>query len=49
MGWNSWNKFACNVSDTLIRETAKALITTGLAKKGYEYINIDGQNNEHNT
>jgi hypothetical protein len=46
MGWNSWNKFACNVSDTLIRETAKALITTGLAKKGYEYVNIDGQDTE---
>jgi hypothetical protein len=23
MGWNSWNKFACNVSDALIRETAE--------------------------
>src|SRR5713101_2130224 len=24
MGWNSWNKFACNVSEQLIRETADA-------------------------
>ena len=22
MGWNSWNKFGCNVSDNLIREMA---------------------------
>lgn len=24
MGWNSWNKFGCNVSDKLIREIADA-------------------------
>ncbi|MGD0099943.1 MAG: glycoside hydrolase family 27 protein, partial [Acidobacteriota bacterium] len=24
MGWNSWNKFACNVSETLIKETSDA-------------------------
>jgi len=23
MGWNSWNKFACDVSETLIEETAQ--------------------------
>ena len=22
MGWNSWNKFACDVSEKLIKETA---------------------------
>ena len=27
MGWNSWNKFGCNVSDKLIRETPKLLDT----------------------
>jgi len=41
MGWNSWNKFACDVSDTLIRQTAEALVTSGLAKLGYNYVNID--------
>jgi alpha-galactosidase len=41
MGWNSWNKFACNVSETLIRETADAMVATGLKDAGYKYIVID--------
>ena len=27
MGWNSWNKFGCNVSEKLIKEMADALVT----------------------
>ena len=38
LGWNSWNQFQCNVSDALIRAQADALVTTGLAAKGYEYV-----------
>ncbi len=41
MGWNSWNKFACNVNEQLIRETADAMVTTGMRDVGYEYVNID--------
>lgn len=41
MGWNSWNFFACNINETVIKETADALITTGLADLGYVYVNID--------
>ncbi|XP_078159583.1 alpha-galactosidase 3-like isoform X2 [Carex rostrata] len=41
MGWNSWNFFACKINETLIRETADALVSTGLAKLGYNYVNID--------
>jgi alpha-galactosidase len=41
MGWNSWNRFACNINETLIRQTVDALISTGLAAKGYQYINLD--------
>jgi alpha-galactosidase len=41
MGWNSWNKFACNVSENLIKETADAIIATGMKDAGYEYIVID--------
>jgi len=41
MGWNSWNKFACNINEKLIRETIDALVSTGLAKAGYNYINLD--------
>ncbi|WP_207434276.1 glycoside hydrolase family 27 protein [Sabulibacter ruber] len=41
MGWNSWNKFACNVDEKLIRETADAMVSSGMKAAGYEYINID--------
>ncbi|KAM0840785.1 hypothetical protein ACQ4PT_059424 [Festuca glaucescens] len=41
MGWNSWNHFSCDVNEKIIRETADALVNTGLAKLGYQYVNID--------
>ncbi|XP_072959698.1 alpha-galactosidase 1-like [Typha angustifolia] len=41
MGWNSWNYFACSLNETIIKETADALVSTGLAKHGYEYVNLD--------
>lgn len=41
MGWNSWNHFACNISETLIKQTADALVSTGLAARGYIYLNMD--------
>jgi alpha-galactosidase len=41
MGWNSWNKFGPNVSDSLIRGIADAMVTSGMKDAGYQYINID--------
>ncbi|MEN6618836.1 MAG: glycoside hydrolase family 27 protein [Rikenellaceae bacterium] len=41
MGWNSWNKFACNINEQLIRETAGLMVEKGLLKAGYVYLNID--------
>jgi alpha-galactosidase len=41
MGWNSWNKFACNIDEALVRETADAMVSSGLKDAGYEYVNID--------
>ncbi|XP_050234810.1 alpha-galactosidase 1-like [Mercurialis annua] len=41
MGWNSWNHFHCQINETVIKETADALVSTGLAKLGYEYVNLD--------
>jgi len=41
MGWNSWNKFACHVSEQLIRETADAMVSSGMKAAGYQYVNID--------
>lgn len=41
MGWNSWNKFNCNVSETLIMGMADAMASSGMKDAGYEYIVID--------
>jgi alpha-galactosidase len=41
MGWNSWNKFSCNVDENMIRQMADAMVTTGMKDAGYTYINID--------
>ncbi|MDZ7722994.1 MAG: glycoside hydrolase family 27 protein [candidate division KSB1 bacterium] len=41
MGWNSWNKFACDVSEELIKQVADAMVETGMKDAGYEYVVID--------
>lgn len=41
MGWNSWNHFGCKINETIVKQTADLLISTGLAAKGYKYLNID--------
>ena len=41
MGWNSWNKFGCDVSDKLIREMADAIVVSGMKDAGYQFVNID--------
>ncbi|XP_058097779.1 alpha-galactosidase 1-like isoform X4 [Magnolia sinica] len=41
MGWNSWNHFYCKIEEKIIRETVDALVSSGLAKLGYHYVNID--------
>ena len=41
MGWSSWNTFALNINEELIRQQADAMHNTGLQKAGYRYVNID--------
>ena len=41
MGWNSWNKFAGKVDDASVRGMADAMVSSGMQKAGYIYINID--------
>ena len=41
MGWNSWNKFGCDVSEKLIKQTADIIVSSGMKDAGYEYIIID--------
>jgi alpha-galactosidase len=41
MGWNSWNHYACEVSDSVVRAQADAMAGSGLRAAGYQYVNID--------
>ncbi len=41
MGWNSWNRFACNVNEKIVRETADAMVSSGMRDSGYQYVVID--------
>ena len=41
MGWSSWNSFSNLVDSQIVMAQAKAMISTGMAKAGYKYINID--------
>nr|GEX58047.1 1-acyl-sn-glycerol-3-phosphate acyltransferase 2-like [Tanacetum cinerariifolium] len=42
---NSWNHLSCNINETMIKETIDALVSTGLAKLGYKYVNIATRGN----
>jgi hypothetical protein len=41
MGWSSWNTFALNISESIIKGQADAIVSKGLAAVGYNHINID--------
>jgi alpha-galactosidase len=41
MGWNDWNAFGCNTSETLVEQTADYIVNSGMKAAGYQYVNID--------
>ncbi|RPA58085.1 glycoside hydrolase family 27 protein [Gordonia oryzae] len=41
MGWNSWNTFGCTITEHTVRAQADALVSSGLAAKGYRYVVVD--------
>lgn len=41
MGWNSWNLYACEIDEALIRRIADRVIALGLDALGYVYMNLD--------
>jgi alpha-galactosidase len=41
MGFNTWNKFACNVSEDLLKGVADAMVSSGMRDAGYQYVVID--------
>lgn len=41
MGWNSWNAWGTAVDEDKVRDAADWLVFSGLAARGYHYVNID--------
>jgi len=41
MGWNSWNHFGCNISESLIHSTVETIVKDGLKAAGYTYVCLD--------
>jgi alpha-galactosidase len=41
MGWNSWNRFGVKIDETLVLETAEAMVASGMRDAGYRYVVID--------
>lgn len=41
MGWNTWNTFACEIDEFLIKDTAAIMVSEGLVELGYDYLNLD--------
>lgn len=41
MGWNSWNAFFTDVDEEKVVASAKIMVDSGLAAKGYRYVNLD--------
>mgnify|MGYP005811587005 FL=1 len=41
MGWNSWNTFATDINEQLVKDIADKFVSLGLKDAGYEYIVLD--------
>jgi alpha-galactosidase len=41
MGWNSWNKFGYNVTESLVKGIADAMVSSGMKDAGYQYVVMD--------
>jgi alpha-galactosidase len=41
MGWNTWNTFAGDCNEALVRQTADAMVANGMRDAGYIYIVVD--------
>jgi alpha-galactosidase len=41
LGWNSWNKFGCHITEKLVRGAADTIVSTGMREAGYVYVVID--------
>jgi hypothetical protein len=37
------NGYHCNIDESILRKLAQVLVSTGLRDLGYDYVNIDGE------
>ncbi|HEX4788930.1 MAG TPA: ricin-type beta-trefoil lectin domain protein [Actinospica sp.] len=41
MGWNDWAHYQCGVTESIVEANARALVSSGLAGKGYDTVTVD--------
>lgn len=41
MGWNNWAHYMCDIDEATVVANADALVSTGLAAKGYDTVTVD--------
>ncbi|MFJ3925949.1 ricin-type beta-trefoil lectin domain protein [Streptomyces sp. NPDC090022] len=41
MGWNNWAHYMCDIDERKVVANADALVSTGLAAKGYDTVTVD--------
>lgn len=41
MGWNDWAHYQCGVTESIVKANAQALVSSGLAAKGYDTVTVD--------
>ncbi len=41
MGWNTWNSFGCAIDEQLVRNSADALVASGMTGAGYDSVVVD--------
>ncbi|GAA1994095.1 ricin-type beta-trefoil lectin domain protein [Catenulispora subtropica] len=41
MGWNDWAHYQCSVTEQIVTANADALVSSGLAAKGYTTVTVD--------
>lgn len=41
MGWSTWYMVHLDISDTMVRQQTKAMVSSGLVNYGYSFIDID--------
>ncbi|MFF8788249.1 glycoside hydrolase family 27 protein [Streptomyces sp. NPDC015125] len=41
MGWNDWSYYMCDINEKVILDNARALVRSGLARRGYRTVTVD--------